>query len=51
MRNGIKYAAILIGAYLVLANATGFGKAIGATSKGAVDITTALQGGGKTPGK
>ncbi len=44
MRNGIKLAAILIGAYLVLANATGFGKAISATSKGAVDLTTALQG-------
>jgi hypothetical protein len=40
----LKYGAVLIGTYLVVVYATGFGKAVGAASKGAVGITKALQG-------
>lgn len=44
MNRALKYSAVLIGGYLVVAYATGFGKAITATGGQAVALTKALQG-------
>ena len=44
MGKALKYGAALIGAYLVVAYATGFGKAVSATGGQAVALTKALQG-------
>ena len=44
MNRALKYGAVLIGSYLVLAYATGFGKAVSAGGGQAVAITKALQG-------
>ena len=43
-RNALKYAAVLIGGYLVVAYSTGFGRAVKATGGQAVALTKALQG-------
>lgn len=44
MSKALKYGAVLIGTYLVVANATGFGKAIKASGDAGIGITKALQG-------
>lgn len=44
MNRALKYGATLIGMYLVVAYATGFGKAVGAAGGQAVAMTKALQG-------
>ena len=44
MSRALKYGAVLIGGYLVLANFTGFGKDINAAGGQAVALTKALQG-------
>ena len=44
MKTALKYAAGLIATYLVVANATGFGKAVSAAGGQAVAITKGLQG-------
>lgn len=46
MNKALKYWVILIGAYIVVANATGFGKAVKASSDFGVSMTKALQGKG-----
>lgn len=44
MSKALKYWAVLIGAYIVVANSTGFGRAIKATGDAGIGITKALQG-------
>jgi hypothetical protein len=44
MRKALTYTAILIATYLVVANATNFGKAIGASASAYATGVKALQG-------
>jgi hypothetical protein len=44
VNKALKYGAVLIGGYLIVAHYTGFGKAITATGGQAVSLTKALQG-------
>lgn len=44
MKQALKYGAILIGAYIVIANGTNFGKAFGAAATGTGGIIRDLQG-------
>ena len=44
MNRALKYGATLIGTYLVVAYATGFGKAVSAVGGQTVALTKALQG-------
>ena len=43
-KTALKYVAGLIGAYLVVAYATGFGKAVTSAGGAAATVTKALQG-------
>lgn len=44
MKQGLKYAFVLIATYLIVSKATGFGTAIKATGGQAIGLTKALQG-------
>lgn len=44
MRKALTYTAVLVGAYLVVANATGFGKAVSAAASGYATAVRTLQG-------
>lgn len=44
LRKGLMYTAVLVGAYLVVANATGFGKAVSAAAGGYSTAVRTLQG-------
>lgn len=44
MRTALKYSAMLIGTYLVVAYATGSGQVITSAAKGGVNVIKAFQG-------
>jgi hypothetical protein len=44
MQKALKYGAVLIGAYIAVANATGFGKVITSLTGLGVGVTKTLQG-------
>jgi hypothetical protein len=44
VRQMMKYGVALIGLYVVVANASGFGKALGAVRTTTTDVTRTLQG-------
>lgn len=44
MKQALKYGAVLIGAYIVIANGTNFGRAFTAASTGSSGIIKTLQG-------
>lgn len=46
MKRALLYGAVLIGAYLVVANATAAGRLIGSTGQAVVPVVKAFQGRG-----
>jgi len=44
MKKALLYTALLVGTYIVVANATGFGKAVSATAAGYSQGVKTLQG-------
>jgi hypothetical protein len=44
MKKALTYTAMLVGAYLIVANATGFGKAVSAAAGGYSTAVKTLQG-------
>lgn len=44
MKKVLTYTAVLVGLYLVVANATGFGKAVSSTAQGYATGVKVLQG-------
>jgi hypothetical protein len=47
MRQGLKYSAVLIGLYLLVAYSTGSGRVIKESSAGASNLVKAFQGRGR----
>lgn len=44
MKTALKYGAVLIGLYIVVANGTNFGKAFSSTANGTASVAKTLQG-------